>query len=140
MGTYVVFVGLMKSIGWLNVFIEGDSTAPLHSGSIVLCTVSSKLIATVLTYPHEVVRTRLQIVQPPIVEDLPSDGTIKAQKKRNIVYITRKIIRKEGWTGLYKGLSVNLFRSVFYSTVTVLSCVLSDLDIIVDASVWLTQV
>jgi len=81
------------------------------------------MTASVATYPHEVVRTRLQTLRLPIAEDLSSDGMVKAHTKRNVIYITRKIVRKEGWSGLYKGLSVNLIRTVPNSAVTLLSCV-----------------
>lgn len=81
------------------------------------------MTASVATYPHEVVRTRLQTLRLPIAEDLSSDGMVRSHTKRSIIYITRKIIRKEGWTGLYKGLSVNLIRTVPNSAVTLLSCV-----------------
>ena len=105
--------------------IEGDSTAPLRSGTILLCSAMAKMTASVATYPHEVVRTRLQTLRLPIAEDLSSDGMIKTHTKRSIIYIVRKIIQKEGWTGLYKGLSVNLFRTVPNSAVTLLTCVIS---------------
>ena len=82
------------------------------------------MTASIATYPHEVVRTRLQTLRLPIAEDLSSDGMIKAHTKRSIIYITRKIVQKEGWSGLYKGLSVNLFRTVPNSAVTLLSCVI----------------
>ena len=106
------------------MFAEGDSTTPLHSSTILLCSAIAKMTASVATYPHEVVRTRLQTLRLPIAEDLSSDGMIKAHTKRSLIYITRKIIQKEGWSGLYKGLSVNLFRTVPNSAVTLLSCVI----------------
>jgi len=81
------------------------------------------MVASIATYPHEVVRTRLQTLRLPIAEDASSDGMIKTHARRGIVYTTRKIIQKEGWTGLYKGLSVNLFRTVPNSAVTLLTCV-----------------
>ncbi|KAN0087739.1 Mitochondrial carrier domain containing protein [Tylopilus felleus] len=105
----------------LKVWAQGDSTVPLRSGTILLCSAIAKMTASVATYPHEVVRTRLQTLRLPIAEDLSSDGMVKSHTKRSVLYITRKIIQKEGWRGLYKGLSVNLFRTVPNSAVTLLS-------------------
>ena len=79
------------------------------------------MTASVATYPHEVIRTRLQTLRLPIAEDMSSDGMIKLHDRRSVIYITRKIVEKEGWTGLYKGLSVNLFRTVPNSAVTLLT-------------------
>lgn len=81
----------------------------------------AKMTASIATYPHEVIRTRLQTLRLPIAEDMSSDGMIKMHTRRGIVYITRKIIEKEGWSGLYKGLSVNLFRTVPNSAVTLMT-------------------
>ena len=53
---------------------------------------------------------------------------VQAQEKQpqkwrgsGLVYTTKKILRKEGWRGLYKGLSVNLIRTVPNSAVTMLT-------------------
>ena len=122
-----------------RVHQEGDSAAPLRSGTILLCSAMAKMTASVATYPHEVVRTRLQTLRLPIAEDLSSDGMIKAHTKRSIIYITRKIIQKEGWSGLYKGLSINLFRTVPNSAVTLLSCVFrsqEDACLRIDVNCW----
>ncbi|KIJ17919.1 hypothetical protein PAXINDRAFT_167842 [Paxillus involutus ATCC 200175] len=105
----------------LKVWAQRDSDAPLRSDTILLCSAIAKMTASVATYPHEVVRTRLQTLRLPIAEDMSSDGMIKAHTRRSVIYITRKIVQKEGWTGLYKGLSVNLFRTVPNSAVTLLS-------------------
>lgn len=107
----------------LKINVEGDSDAPLRSDTILLCSGIAKMSASIATYPHEVVRTRLQTLRLPIAEDASSDGMVKTHARRGIIYITRKIIQKEGWTGLYKGLSVNLFRTVPNSAVTLLTCV-----------------
>ncbi|KIJ59489.1 hypothetical protein HYDPIDRAFT_190501 [Hydnomerulius pinastri MD-312] len=105
----------------LKVWAQGDSTAPLRSDTILLCSAIAKMTASIATYPHEVVRTRLQTLRLPIAEDMSSDGMIKRHTRRGIIYITRKIIQKEGWSGLYKGLSINLFRTVPNSAVTLLT-------------------
>ena len=75
------------------------------------------MTASVATYPHEVVRTRLQTQRRLL---LPSGAP---RKRSGIVNTTRKIIHFEGWRGLYKGLSVNLIRTVPNSAVTMLTCV-----------------
>jgi solute carrier family 25 folate transporter 32 len=77
------------------------------------------MTASVATYPHEVVRTRLQTQRRLL---LPSGAP---RKRSGIIRTTRKIIHFEGWRGLYKGLSVNLIRTVPNSAVTMLTCVFS---------------
>lgn len=106
------------------VFPEKDPDVPLNNSRILLCSAIAKMTASVTTYPHEVVRTRLQTQRRPLADDASSDGMVKAHVRRGAIYITRKIIVKEGWTALYKGLSINLIRTVPNSAVTMLTCVL----------------
>jgi solute carrier family 25 folate transporter 32 len=82
------------------------------------------MTASIATYPHEVVRTRMQTQRRPLISETSSDGMIKSQPKGGIVQTTIRIIHLEGWTGLYKGLSINLFRTVPNSAVTMLTYVL----------------
>ncbi|PFH53362.1 hypothetical protein AMATHDRAFT_137919 [Amanita thiersii Skay4041] len=101
----------------LKVLAQRGSDEPLPSQKILACSALSKMTASVATYPHEVIRTRLQTQRRPL-SDVSSDGMIKRQ---GIIYTTKKLILKEGWTGLYKGLSINLFRTVPNSAVTMLT-------------------
>ena len=78
------------------------------------------MTASIATYPHEVVRTRLQTQRRPIM-DLSSDGMRKAPKRTGLIYTTKKLIVMEGWRSLYRGLSVNLLRTVPNSAVTMLT-------------------
>jgi hypothetical protein len=75
------------------------------------------MVASVATYPHEVVRTRLQTQRRLLI------STGAPRKRSGIVRTTTKILHFEGWRGLYKGLSVNLIRTVPNSAVTMLTCV-----------------
>ena len=90
------------------------------------------MTASIATYPHEVVRTRLQTQKLPLLDDASTDGMVKTHTRRGIIYTTKKIIVKEGWTGLYKGLSINLFRTVPNSAVTMLTCVHSFVLLLMD--------
>jgi hypothetical protein len=83
--------------------------------AILFCSAVAKMVASVATYPHEVVRTRLQTQRRLL---LPSGAP---RKRSGIIRTTRKIIHFEGWRGLYKGLSVNLIRTVPNSAVTMLT-------------------
>ena len=74
------------------------------------------MTASLATYPHEVVRTRLQTQRRLLLQ---SGGA--PRKRSGIVRTTGKILHFEGWRGLYKGLSVNLIRTVPNSTVTMLT-------------------
>lgn len=105
--------------------LEGDSDEPLSSRTILLCSAIAKMTASVTTYPHEVIRTRLQTQRRPLADDLSSDGMIKQHPRRGLIYTTKNLIRKEGWISLYKGLSINLLRTVPNSAVTMLTCVSS---------------
>ncbi|KAI9509192.1 mitochondrial NAD transporter [Russula earlei] len=88
---------------------------PLSALSILFCSAVAKMTASVATYPHEVVRTRLQTRRQLL---LPSGAP---RKRSGVIRTTRKIIHFEGWRGLYKGLSVNLIRTVPNSAVTMLT-------------------
>lgn len=121
-----------------------DSGRPLTPQEILISSAASKMTASIATYPHEVIRTRLQTQRRPLADDMSSDGMVKRYpsaervpyldsnqarfvedlrqvKRGGIVYTTRKLVQKEGWAGLYRGLSVNLVRTVPNSAVTMLT-------------------
>jgi len=103
---------------------EKDPTVPLSFKRILLCSAIAKMTASIATYPHEVIRTRLQTQRRPLADDASSDGMVKSHLRRGIIYTTKKIIVKEGWTAIYKGLSINLLRTVPNSAATILTWVL----------------
>lgn len=68
------------------------------------------MIASVATYPHEVLRTRLQI------QKASGDGSYAG-----IIQTFKQIVRTEGYPGLYRGMGVNLLRTVPASALTILT-------------------
>lgn len=124
--------------------VARDTGKPLMWQDILICSGVSKMTASIATYPHEVIRTRLQTQRRPLADDVSSDGMVKRYpsaervgnmcsnearfvenprhvKRSGVLYTVRKLVVKEGWTGLYRGLSVNLLRTVPNSAVTMLT-------------------
>ncbi|KAK4055279.1 Pyrimidine nucleotide transporter, mitochondrial [Microbotryomycetes sp. JL201] len=63
---------------------------------------AAKLVATIITYPHEVIRTRLRQPAPP--------G--QSPKYTSLVQSFKLVLADEGWRALYGGLSPHLLRVV----------------------------
>ncbi|KAJ1924800.1 hypothetical protein EC988_010382, partial [Linderina pennispora] len=72
---------------------------------------SAKLVASVVTYPHEVMRTRLR--QPP-----DAQGKVKYT---GLVNSARIIFAEEGMRGFYGGLTTHLLRTVPNAAIMFLS-------------------
>lgn len=62
----------------------------------------AKLLASLITYPHEVIRTRLR--QAPLANGEP--------KYRGLVHCLKMVIREEGFISMYGGLTPHLLRTV----------------------------
>lgn len=89
---------------------ERRNGEPLTPFDILLCSGGSKMLASMTTYPHEVLRTRLQMHQP-----------TSGQRYSNFVQTLVAIARNEGIGGFYKGMGVNLVRTVPNSGLTILT-------------------
>lgn len=118
-----------------------EDGGPLNSQQILFCSAFSKMVASVITYPHEVLRTRLQIQKrerataPAISSaaspsiDTPKAGhtspsaTPRASANHGLLKTITTIASQDGWKGFYRGISINLVRTVPASAVTMLTSV-----------------
>lgn len=89
--------------------IDVDRDISSGSSSILLASALSKMAASLATYPHEVIRTRLQ------------NQTKKPYKYKGILHAIELMSKEEGIRGFYKGLSTNLVRTVPSSAMTILT-------------------
>lgn len=125
----------------------GENTSEEESKNyfvgISLATFISKVCATCATYPHEVLRTRLQTQQRTVpstsLEGISfrggmdhvnmtrgpgtasSDGMINIPRYKGIIRTIRTIIQEEGWRAFYNGMGTNLLRAVPAAMTTMLT-------------------
>ncbi|GJF00275.1 mitochondrial carrier [Phanerochaete sordida] len=101
---------------FLKTYASGGAPDTLLPHQILACSSTAKMTASIVTYPHEVLRTRLQTHRRARDASIDTHGRVPG-----IITIARSIIHNEGWRALYRGLSVNLVRTVPNSAVTMLT-------------------
>jgi solute carrier family 25 (mitochondrial folate transporter), member 32 len=115
----------------------------IHFFGMTAATFLSKVTATCATYPHEVLRTRLQTQQRSstpshspegiafrgsLGHDIPrgpgsasSDGMINIPRYRGMMRTIHTMLAEEGWRAFYNGMGTNLIRAVPAAMTTILT-------------------
>lgn len=81
----------------------------------------SKICASSATYPHEVLRTRLQTQRILNSHAAASKRDTSFPRYRGIMQSVGTIYREEGWRAFYSGMGTNMVRAVPSSAMTLLS-------------------
>lgn len=124
----------------MGMSAEGDHKS--HWIGVLSASVLSKMMASSATYPHEVIRTRLQTQQRSVpsasTEYAVFRGGLEARPEhhgasallaktkavlpryKGIVTTAQTIYKEEGWRAFYAGMGTNMMRAVPAATTTLL--------------------
>ncbi|KAL6607997.1 hypothetical protein ACP70R_041060 [Stipagrostis hirtigluma subsp. patula] len=92
------------------LFCPDNSTVDnLSATQIAMCSSGSKVAASIITYPHEVVRSKLQ------EQGLDHRG---AMRYSGVTDCMKQVYQKEGFAGFYRGCATNLLRTTPNAVIT----------------------